>query len=940
MMLALLLVAAPQLVLVPEGGAGAQCEARERLAAALALAPEARVLRAPRAEGEALSAAVTRLGATRGADATYGPDVGAAVEVVEGGRSRRAQARGGVGAALGAALRQAWGDGLPDDAGFIGAPSPAALAAACAGQEAAFAEAGAAVAPRLAELATPPARLRQGSLLERWAWARRAAAEDGRCREPLPVLKAVVYGLEQGNLPPVWRRAPEGAPPTAVTGVAGAWVLFSEGRFTAVDPRSGETIWRRSVTEADPTPVDLGEGRMAWVEAAGLKVLDTATGTAAWSLPQPRLAAEVAVVRDLVVVASDEQVFALDRRDGQVRWSFDGLSTPAAGPAAAKNLVIAPLYSRLVVLDPTDGRLVKEVELSDEITAPLVVAEDGAVWAAVGADELVRVDPVRGQVTFRTAKAYGLDWPPAVVARRLVGLSRGRNQQATLTYVFPERSAVEARPVRGLVPPVLGLADYSGVVHPEERPAAIVARDVNGKELWRARQPQAVRALLAPGDLVVAAVGRRVVVLDRKRGQPLWQADLPAAVVDVRYGPDGGVAVLEDGVLYGLPSPRDPRPRAYLEAARLDLGRCQLQAGDPAGAQASAKEVLERSPGQLDALALTAAAAQARRRPEALASWLAVRLAAPPGDPARAMADAALAELADVRRVLTPSEPQALSGWLTTSPERLVARTSAGLVALDAATGQPVWRAKDPVGGGPGVVLTKQGALRAADGAVVKGLAGATLAGPALFTRPEPKALERRTPEGAVAWRLSLDHPNLRLLAASAQDVVLTSTRADGLTVLVDAGTGARRWMRPLGAPLTAAWPSDGALLALNAEGLLGFDALTGDRRFRLPPPEGAVIHPLPGGWLVVEPARLWVLDPQGRRRFVVARRGPVDAVRVAPDGKRAFTFGDGALEVLELTTGKRLARWEGLTVVDVAAAGAELAVLVSPGVVLMMGGP
>ncbi|MCA9555089.1 MAG: PQQ-binding-like beta-propeller repeat protein, partial [Myxococcales bacterium] len=611
--------------------------------------------------------------------------------------------------------------------------------------------------------------------------------------------------------------------------------------------------------------------------------------------------------------------------------------TPAAGPVLARNLVVAPLYSRLAMLDPTSGRLVREVELSDEITAPLVVAEDGAVWAAVGADELVRVDPASGQVTFRTAKAFGLDWPPAVVARRLVGLSRGRNQQPTLTFVFPERNAVEARAIRGLVPPVLGLADYSGVVHAEARPYAIVARDVNGKELWRARQPQAVRALLAPGDLVVAGVGKRVVVLDRKRGRPLWQADLPATVVDVRYGPDGGVAVLEDGVLYGLPSPRDPRPRAYLEAARIDLARCQLAAGDSVGAMATAKEVIERSPGQLDALAVRAEAAQARRRPEAAATWLAVRAAAPVGDPVRVAADAALLALGGVSRTLEPADR--LQGLLALTKERVVGRSGPNLVGLDAATGQRSWLAKGEGPAGAGVVASAQGVLRISDGRVVAGLRGATPVGPGIYARPDPRTLERRADDGKVLWRLGLDHPNLRLVGASAEHVVLTSTGADGLAVVVDAATGARRWMRPLGAPLDAAWPSGDMLLATSGEDLLAFDAKTGDRRFRLPRPAALRVHPLPGAWLVVEPSRLWVLDTRGRRRFVVARKGNVDKVRVAPDGKRAFNFDDEALEVIDLANGRRVDRWEDLAVLDLVAGDDQVAALVAPGVVLLMGG-
>lgn len=871
----LFLAAAPEVMVVPTGGPPALCAARARLAAAARLAPGLRVVREGRAEGEALEDLKARLGADLALDAEL-DDRGLTL-TWRAGAPRRAQGAGL--AALAPTLLAVWPASLerPDAAGVAGGPNDESLIAACAGDaERAYAAAGAAVSVALTELAPPPEDLRRGTLLERWAWARVQRGSREGCRRAQATLRSVVSSLERGYLPPIWRRLPGPALPSAITRLPEAWVLFADGRFFGIDPDSGAALWQRGAPDADPHPVDLGAGRAALVHGGGLTVIETITGTAAWHAALDRPQAELAVSRGLVVAATTEELVALDLRTGAVRWRYDGLSTPIAGPVEVRGVIVAPLYSKLAVLDPRTGALLRTIDLGDEITAPLQVADDGTLWVAVGADEILDVDAKAGRIQSRTRDLFGAAWPPAVIAGRLVASTRPERGVGILAILDPDQGAPTRVRVRGLEPPVLGLGDFSGVVHALSRPNAIVARDFAGRERWRARQPGTVQALSAPQDLVVAGVGKRVVVLDRIRGRPLWTSELEAQVLDVRYGREGGVVALDNGALYGLPGGRDPRLPHLLRTARLDLAACQLELRSRAAAQSTAERVLARDPDAIDARRLVAEALEARGRPEAAAAWLDVYARTRPADPARAAAEPALAALAGITaQVPAPEGARELAGY---SARAILIETPRGLEAVHPETGAP-----------------------------------------AEAKRPAPTVrLEDRVVIGPD-WKTEIDDPSLVRLTASPAHVVLTGTTSEGRAQVLDARTGQTRWIRPLEAQLGRAWPTPEAILFETGDRLVGVDASTGAQTFRMRAPDpGAEIHPHAAGWLIREGDRLRGYDSQGRRRFDARPAKGLRGLVVDRAKSLAFYWTADALAALDLERGRKKGRLTNLAVRDV----------------------
>lgn len=883
MRLALLLLAANQVVWVPTGGDAEQCAVRTRLAAAAQLSPKVRVLRAPLKGGEGLAQGRRRLGAQWALDGR----AHAATSTVHWlGKGHEAQAQSTDGDDLRAALKATWPKPLEraEASGLAGAANAEAVRAACAQDaDTAYEAAGAAAAPNMATMVPAPRALKQGTLLQRWAWAKGQLQQPYGCKKAQPTLRSVTYELEHGHLPPIWRRPPrDSRRPTAITRVDGAWVLYEDGRFFAVDPDSGQPLWQREVAEAEPAPVRLADGLLALLTTKGVTVIETKTGTTAWRAALRNASAELVTTRGLLIISGRERVHALDLRTGQPRWSYDGLSRPAAGPIEVDGRIIAPLYSRLVVLDPQRGTLIREIELGDEIAAPLLPADDGQVWVAVGADQLLKVDPRVGKITFQSRQAYGAAWPPAVVAGRLVAFLKSGRGRTELATIDPQRPKAPRQYVSGLMPPLIGLSDFSGFVHLSRRPWSIVARNLSGKVRWQTRMGRPVRALSAPGDLVVSGVGRRVVVLDRKRGTRLWHSDFEAPVLDVHFEQEGGLVALDNGALYGLPGAGDPRLAAYLEQARLDLAGCQLDLRQYSAAQATAGRVLARDPAQLDAQALLARIASKQRSPEATAQWLQVLQQAPAADPVQADARTALEQLSGVQGLRTPQ--RALSkidlldrgqayGQSATGPARVSLQTGA---VQDAARPSPAVRLE----GGP-----------------------------------EPR-LVNQLGAGLPSWSLSLAEGHVTQLAQGFGVAVLTGTTAQGETWLVQLKDGDRRWKSKLQTPILGAWPGPKTVLVNTEKGLFGLDAADGKQRFRRPTlGSTATVWAHSKGWLVVDGTQVNGMDTDGRRRFALRLGAGHRGLAIAAEAGLAYLWGEDGVQAIDLARGQKKGRLTGLKV-------------------------
>lgn len=643
----------PTLVLVPESTTPEVCYAVERWAAALRAQPEFRVVRARLLENEEPDVARQRLGAAlvvggrrlgEAGSERYELHTQGPAGLLKGTHSGRSLT------AFAGAARQAWPkDQVPLSLSrWAGIPGSAALDAACLGQaELALSLAGAAVGRALPRLIAVPEAAAKGPLLARWGRAS-TLFQQGKSAAAIPLLRSVSAELEAGQLAPIWRRPPdaavlEGAPPAAapLQRIAELGVGVGAGNIFAFELSTGETRWSLPVGPAQPMVVELEAGQLLAFLGKEVVAINATTGQVSFRAPFTKANPEVAVVGGRVYLSEAELTAALERGTGKVLWSYDGLVTPAAGPVYVAAQIVAPLSASLAFLDPETGLEKAKLKLGDELSAPLSVTAGGRIWALIGGDEVVGVDAVSHTVDVRQKDLPGIEWPPAVLGEQLV-VSHKKGPQRLISFLDKGAKSALRLTLKNAAPPVLALPDYSGILHLEERPPAVVARSSDGKVLWRQPAREKIAHLSLDGDRVAFAAGKRVVILDRQKGRPLFAFELDERVNAVTLGPEVALALTQSGAVYGLPVGGDPRIVDWPKAVRLELAEVYLATQQPVPAVALAKGVLDREPNNLEALALLATA-KARVRPsEGAGELLRVLTAIGPNEP---LARAARAEL-------------------------------------------------------------------------------------------------------------------------------------------------------------------------------------------------------------------------------------------------------------------------------------------------------
>jgi len=272
--------------------------------------------------------------------------------------------------------------------------------------------------------------------------------------------------------------------------------IFADGRLytidaqavvRAIDPQSGATLWRTAVRGADVTPgtlfgggVSYDNGRLYATNGAGdAAALDAKTGAVAWIVrPAGPLRGAPTIANDNVyVISQDNQLFALNPRDGKTRWNGSGsIETAgvlgAAAPAAAQGTVVAGYSSgELTAYRYENGQVVWQdaltrtsistavTSLSDIDADPVI--DQGRVFAIGQGGRMVAIELITGQRLWEMNVA-GLstpwvagDWLFVVTDdARLLCVSRANGHVKWLTQL-PHYHNVKKKS---------GVVDYSGPI--------------------------------------------------------------------------------------------------------------------------------------------------------------------------------------------------------------------------------------------------------------------------------------------------------------------------------------------------------------------------------------------------------------------------------------------------------------------------------------------
>lgn len=524
------------------------------------------------------------------------------------------------------ALVALWPEDAPPLAPAQGAPNPAALKAACLGRaEATMKAAGPALTPVLMRLMDFPRARPSGGVLERWARARAHLATPRTAGTGLRSMAQVVRALESGQWAPTWRRPAAGPQPSAML-LAGRLYVFAEGTLLALEASTGREHWRREVGRVEPLPALTPLGLLVFGDR-GLTRLSPETGEVLGQLSLPGAYPEWVTSSDVVVVGGEDLLVALDARTADVRWRVGLDRLAASGPVALGDTVAVAVGTEVRLYDLATGELRKRTPLAEPLSSPLLATRQGRLWALAGSDRVLEIEPRRGRVRRRLGGIRGAQWPLMRLGERVVVPTRRgrRDEWVMLGGGRPRRSPG--------VGPWVQRSDFRGALHLDRGGRTLVGRDAAFDVTFRLALPRSATALAESGGQALVGVGARILVVDAEGGRRRHELVGEAPVLALEAEPEGGAALLENGVLYGWAAPEALRA-SWLRMARHDVARLALAAGRSDQARAAAEAARARAQDDVVAARLLRAAAWRARDPAAVEASLQTLAQWPPQTPA------------------------------------------------------------------------------------------------------------------------------------------------------------------------------------------------------------------------------------------------------------------------------------------------------------------
>ena len=264
-------------------------------------------------------------------------------------------------------------------------------------------------------------------------WTHRNGAARGRLVNPaLRPVPQQVWGVDIGQGDAKQRRLITG--PIVAGGLV--FTLDAAGQVTAVT-RGGQIAWSRSLVPDGGVP-DGGTGG-GFAEAGGVLfvttgfgdvwALDPRTGGTLWqkTLEAPVRAAPAVADGRVIVVQRDDTAYALDARNGGILWRVQGVGGPGllggASPAIDGQLAVIPFASGEVLgvlarngltvwgTAVTGGRPgVARNNITDISGDPVI--DGDVIFASNQAGRTIRLDGRTGERAWTIAEgSYGPAWP-------------------------------------------------------------------------------------------------------------------------------------------------------------------------------------------------------------------------------------------------------------------------------------------------------------------------------------------------------------------------------------------------------------------------------------------------------------------------------------------------------------------------------------------------
>lgn len=278
-------------------------------------------------------------------------------------------------------------------------------------------------------------------------------------------------------------------PPSTCDGVL--YVNTAEGFTFALRSHDGKVLWRRRTgTVFDSTPAIAGRRLVIGGIDGNITGLDRATGRTLWRLKAggPVESSPVVVGGTAYAASLDRRVYALNVRSGRVQWAYRTGGDIKGSPAVSQDGVVyaANYAGEVVALRAGSGKL---------------------VWR-----QAFRLDPIRTERIYSSTPISGRGLFFGTVGGYVYRLDRlnGRVQwrQRIGAYVYSTPAVADGRVFVGA---------FDGYVHTFD------AR--SGRRLWRASMGGPISGSpVVIGRLVYASTTRgRTRAFDVRTGAPRWQ---------------------------------------------------------------------------------------------------------------------------------------------------------------------------------------------------------------------------------------------------------------------------------------------------------------------------------------------------------------------------------------------------------------------------------
>ncbi len=291
------------------------------------------------------------------------------------------------------------------------------------------------------------------------------------------------------------------------------------GRIVALDVVSGEPIWERQLNDiVDSSPTPAGDFVFVGTRSGKILALSRYTGETVWAFDMGAAALGPPVVRDGVLYAASDAVYALDALSGEPRWRHN----VSGGVARPLNLAAG-----VVSVMDSDGsvNLINAASGRRQLTFRLWFGTSDAPSAANGA-LVIAGDGANVQALALRARDIPMEKAVRYWQTKLWLWGMGPNPALPRGYLWQQRE------LTGRIARAVGADDDSAYIATEQNNGSghLAALDLDtGHIRWQMEFPSAAIPfpILTADALIVGFESGEVHAIDRLNGESLWKYAIP-----------------------------------------------------------------------------------------------------------------------------------------------------------------------------------------------------------------------------------------------------------------------------------------------------------------------------------------------------------------------------------------------------------------------------